>query len=233
MGGRVSVRRVCEGEMERMGSSGPRSGACPGCHPWPPRGPLSSPAPAHPSSRPLRSCLPSARGAPLLAGRPPLFCWFLGRGAGGQVRRLRETPPGAGSPRSGSGRMTPGPLPARAALAASGGRPAPERQVASVAVAARHCHAEPRVAKLVGCSRVTCGSSPGARSCRNFDLQIDFPLKGSEAFPVLIRVVAELGIPNSLLENDQAQGSGRGGALSPSSLCIVLVLVWRCPSFPL
>lgn len=189
--------------------------------------------------QPTPPAVPSApacprRGVPLsLPVAPPLFCWFLGRGVGGQVRRLRETPPGAGSPRSGSGRMTPGPLPARAALAASGGRPAPERQVASVAVAARHCHAEPRVAKLVGCSRVTCGSSPGARSCRNFDLQIDFPLKGSEAFPVLIRVVAELGIPNSLLENDQAQGSGRGGALSPSSLCIVLVLVWRCPSFPL
>lgn len=67
-----------------------------------------------------------------------------------------------------------------------------ERQVASVVVAVRRCHAEPRVAKLVGCSRVTRGSSPGARVACNFDLQIDFPLKGSEAFPVLLRVVAEL-----------------------------------------
>lgn len=67
-----------------------------------------------------------------------------------------------------------------------------ERQVASVVVAARRCHAEPRVAKLVGCSRVTVEvvRAPGV-AC-NFDLQIDFPLKGSEAFPVLLRVVAEL-----------------------------------------
>lgn len=88
------------------------------------------------------------------------------------------------------------------------------------------------MAKLVGCCRVTRGSSPGARSCRNFNLQIDFPLKGSEAFPVLLRVVAELGIPNFLLENDQAENSGRGGALSPWSLCIVLVLARGCTEFP-
>ena len=51
-----------------------------------------------------------------------------------------------------------------------------ERQVGS-SLAARRCHAEPPVAKLVGCSLVTRSSRLGARSSCNFDLQIDFPLK--------------------------------------------------------
>lgn len=104
---------VCAGVMERVGALVPRSGVCPGCHPWF----REVPFPLHRQrSHPLRSCLlRSARGAPLLPDRP-LFCWFLGRRAGGQVRRRRETPPGSGSPRSGSGRLTPAPLQARVAL---------------------------------------------------------------------------------------------------------------------
>lgn len=49
-------------------------------------------------------------------------------------------------------------------------------------LAARRCHAKPPVTKLVGRS-----SRLGARSSCNFDLQIDFPLKRSEAFPVLLQ----------------------------------------------
>lgn len=54
-------------------------------------------------------------------------------------------------------------------------------------LAARRCHAKPPVTKLVGCSLVTRSSRLGARSSCNFDLQIDFPLKRSEAFPVLLQ----------------------------------------------
>lgn len=102
--------RGCDGAG---GSSGLRSGVCPECHPWL----REVPFPLHRQlSRPLRSCLlRPARGAPFLLDRP-LFCWFLGRGAGGQVRRRRETPPGSGSPRSGSGRLTPALLQAPAAV---------------------------------------------------------------------------------------------------------------------
>lgn len=75
---------------------------------------------------------------------------------------------------------------ARGMETAWGSGSAPERQVAS-SLAARRCHAEPPVAKLVGCSLVTRSSMLGARSSCNFDLQIDFPLKRLEAFPVLLQ----------------------------------------------
>lgn len=148
--------------MERVGSSGPCSGVCLGCHPWFREVPFSL---HRQRSRPLRSCLlRSARSAPLLPDRP-LFCWFLGRGvwrageaaaAAGDASELRESPKRLGPADTGSPASPGGP---------GGGRPVSERQVASVVVAARRYHAEPRVAKLVGCSRVTRGSSPGARSC--------------------------------------------------------------------
>ncbi|MEJ1283288.1 hypothetical protein NN561_014257 [Cricetulus griseus] len=170
-------------------------------------------------SRPLRSC---PCGVPLsFPIARPLFCWFLDRRDGGQVRWRRETPPGLGNPRNGAGRVIPGPLQARAALAACGGRPAPERQVASVVVVARRYHAEPRVSKLVGCSRVTRGSSPGARSCGKFDLQIDFPLKGSEHFRCFsgLLLSSEFLIPCSKMT--RLRGALAAEERCPPGLCVL------------
>lgn len=148
--------RGCDGAG---GSSGPCSGVCPGCHPWFREVPFPL---QRQRSRPLCSCLLRwSRGAPpsrspalLLVSRPR--GWRAGEAAAGYASGLRESPKrlelgDTGCPASPGG---PG-----------GGRPVPERQVASAVVAARRCHAEPGVAKLVGCSRVTRGSSPGARSC--------------------------------------------------------------------
>lgn len=114
---------------------------------------------------------------------------------------------------------------ARGAETAWGSGSAPERQVAS-SLAARRCHAEPPVAKLVGCSLVTRSSRLGARSSCNFDLQIDFPidfpLKRWKHFRCFSRVLAELGIPNSQLENDRAQTSDPEDR-QPLALCVLSV----------
>lgn len=89
--------RVCAGVMERVGALVPALAFARGVTPGSVRSPfLSNPSAAAPSAP---ACC-AGRGVLLLPDRP-LFCWFLGRGAGGQVRRRRETPPGSGSPRSG------------------------------------------------------------------------------------------------------------------------------------